>query len=287
MTCLLLGQTKDAMNTDAATGAEANMATSRQERSSPTAPLLEVNNVAKTFRDSRRPLTVLQPVTFSLAAGEFVCLLGPSGSGKSTLLRIIGGLVPPDSGSLRFDGQPLTEPHAEIGFVFQKTNLMPWRTVLENVLLPLEIQQKQVTEADRAKAHELLTLMGLEGFEHAYPRQLSGGMNQRVVLARTLIHRPRLLLMDEPFGQIDALTRERLNLELLRLQTLHSKTILMVTHSISEAVFLADRVLIMSERPGRIVAEVTIDLPRPRALSLLGSPEFGQLTAQVRSLIAE
>jgi NitT/TauT family transport system ATP-binding protein len=250
-------------------------------------PLLVVDNAAKTFRDSRRPLPVLQPVSFELAAGEFVCLLGPSGSGKSTLLRIIGGLVTPDTGRLWFDGQPLTGPRAEIGFVFQKTNLMPWRTVLQNVLLPLEIQQKSVTDADRAKAHELLLLMGLEGFEHAYPRQLSGGMNQRVVLARTLIHKPRLLLMDEPFGQLDALTRERLNLELLRLQALHSKTILMVTHSINEAVFLADRVLIMSERPGRIVAQVPIDLPRPRELSILGSPEFGRLAAQVRTLISE
>ena len=256
-------------------------------RGGAVAPLLLVDNVAKTFYDSRRPLPVLQPVSFALAAGEFVCLLGPSGSGKSTLLRMIGGLVTPDSGDLWFDTQRLTGPHAEIGFVFQKTNLMPWRTVLQNVLLPLEIQQKQVTAHDQAKAHELLALMGLDGFEHAYPRQLSGGMNQRVVLARTLIHRPRLLLMDEPFGQLDALTRERLNLELLRLQALHSKTILMVTHSINEAVFLADRVLIMSERPGRIVAEVRIDLPRPRELALLGSPEFGRLAAQVRSLIGD
>ena len=250
-------------------------------------PLLVVDGVAKTFRDGRQPLPVLQPVSFDLAAGEFACLLGPSGSGKSTLLRIIGGLVTPDSGQLWFDGQPLTGPHEQIGFVFQKTNLMPWRTVLQNVLLPLEIQQGRVTEADRQMAHDLLALMGLEGFDHAYPRQLSGGMNQRVVLARTLIHRPRLLLMDEPFGQLDALTRERLNLELLRLQTLHSKTILMVTHSINEAVFLADRVLLMSERPGRITAQVLIDLPRPRDLSLLGAPEFGRLAAQVRGLIGE
>lgn len=250
-------------------------------------PLLIVDQAAKTFRDSRRPLPVLQPVSLQLATGEFVCLLGPSGSGKSTLLRIIGGLVKPDSGSLWFDGKPLTGPHPDIGFVFQKTNLMPWRTVIENVLLPLEIQQGRVTETDRAKAHDLLALMGLQGFEHAYPRRLSGGMNQRVVLARTLIHRPRLLLMDEPFGQLDALTRERLNLELLRLQALHSKTVLMVTHSINEAVFLADRVLLMSDRPGRIVAQVAIELPRPREVSLLGSAEFGRLAAQVRTLIAE
>jgi NitT/TauT family transport system ATP-binding protein len=153
--------------------------------------------------------------------------------------------------------------------------------------LPIEIQQRKITDRDRAHAVELLDLMGLSGFEHAYPRQLSGGMNQRVVLARTLIHRPRLLLMDEPFGQLDALTRERLNLELLRLQAVHNKTVLMVTHSINEAVFLADRVLVMSDRPGRIVAHVTIDLPRPRDLSILATPQFGALAAQVRQHIAE
>jgi NitT/TauT family transport system ATP-binding protein len=250
-------------------------------------PLLIVENVAKTFREGARPLPVLQPVSFRVADGEFACLLGPSGSGKSTLLRIIGGLLTADSGKLWFDGEPLTGPRPDIGFVFQKTNLMPWRTVLENVLLPLEIQQKRVTEADRAQALELLELMGLRGFDHAYPRQLSGGMNQRVVLARTLIHKPRLLLMDEPFGQLDALTRERLNLELLRLQAVQNKTVLMVTHSINEAVFLADRVLVMSDRPGRIVAQVPIDLPRPRDLSLLATPQFATLAAKVRQHIAE
>jgi NitT/TauT family transport system ATP-binding protein len=250
-------------------------------------PLLIVENVSKVFTDGPRPLAVLQPASFSLGAGEFVCLLGPSGSGKSTLLRIIGGLLAADSGKLWFDGEFLSGPRTDIGFVFQKTNLMPWRTVLENVLLPIEIQQRKITDRDRAHAVELLDLMGLSGFEHAYPRQLSGGMNQRVVLARTLIHRPRLLLMDEPFGQLDALTRERLNLELLRLQAVHNKTVLMVTHSINEAVFLADRVLVMSDRPGRIVAHVTIDLPRPRDLSILATPQFGALAAQVRQHIAE
>jgi NitT/TauT family transport system ATP-binding protein len=250
-------------------------------------PLLIVENVAKTFKDGARPLPVLQPVSFSVADGEFVCLLGPSGSGKSTLLRIIGGLLAADSGKLWFDGEPLTGPRPDIGFVFQKTNLMPWRTVLENVLLPLEIQQKKVTEADRAQALDLLELMGLRGFDHAYPRQLSGGMNQRVVLARTLIHKPRLLLMDEPFGQLDALTRERLNVELLRLQAVQNKTVLMVTHSINEAVYLADRVLVMSDRPGRIVAQVAIDLPRPRDLSILTTPQFAALAAKVRQHIAE
>ena len=250
-------------------------------------PLLLIDGVSKAFRDADRSLQALQPVSFSLAAGEFVCLLGPSGSGKSTLLRIIGGLAQPDTGRMWFDGQPHHSPRTEIGFVFQKTNLMPWRTVLQNVLLPLEIQQGRITREDEAEAKELLDLMGLAGFESAYPSQLSGGMNQRVVLARTLIHRPRLLLMDEPFGQLDAMTRERLNLELLRLHSLHTQTILMVTHSITEAILLADRVLVLSQRPGRIVGEVAIDLPRPRELALATTPRFGELVRQVRQLVGD
>ncbi len=249
--------------------------------------LLVVDGINKAFVEGPRPIQALQPVSFSLADGEFVCLLGPSGSGKSTLLRIIGALIPPDSGSVWFDGHLHTTPRTDVGFVFQKTNLMPWRTVLQNVLLPLEIQQKKVTDGDQEQAIALLELMGLTGFEQAYPRQLSGGMNQRVVLARTLIHQPRLLLLDEPFGQLDALTRERLNLELLRIHDLQAKTVLMVTHSIGEAVFLADRVIVLSERPGRIVAEIEVDLPRPRDLSVMGTPRFGELTTQVRQQIGD
>lgn len=250
-------------------------------------PILVVDGVSKAFRDGERPLQALQPVSFSLNACEFVCLLGPSGSGKSTLLRIVGGLATPDTGRMRFDGAEHSSPRTDIGFVFQKTNLMPWRTVLQNVLLPVEIQRGRVTRDDEARAHELLELMGLHGFDSAYPHQLSGGMNQRVVLARTLIHSPRLLLMDEPFGQLDALTRERLNFELLRLHALHSQTILMVTHSITEAILLADRVLVLSQRPGRIVGEVRIDLPRPRHLEMLTTQHFGELAGAVRQYIGE
>ncbi|MBW7885293.1 MAG: ABC transporter ATP-binding protein [Caldilineaceae bacterium] len=249
--------------------------------------LLVVDSINKTFGEGPRPLQALQPVSFSLERGEFLCLVGPSGSGKSTLLRIIGGLVAPDGGKMWFAGEPHDRPRAEIGFVFQKTNLMPWRTVLQNVLLPLEIQQRNVTKQDRERARALLDLMGLKGFEHAYPRQLSGGMNQRVVLARTLIHNPQLLLMDEPFGALDALTRERLNMELLRLHAAQEMTILMVTHSITEAVLLADRVLVLSERPGRIVAQVAIDLPRPRDLAMTSTEAFGRLAMQVRTFIGE
>ncbi|HAJ34942.1 MAG TPA: ABC transporter ATP-binding protein [Chloroflexi bacterium] len=250
-------------------------------------PIFVVDGVAKGFTDGHRPIQALRPISFQLHAGEIVCLVGPSGSGKSTLLRIMGGLIPPDVGAMWFEGQPHRAPNTAIGFVFQKTNLMPWRTILQNVLLPIEIQQGKVSPAQRERAETMLATMGLKDFEHAYPRQLSGGMNQRVVLARTLLQQPRLLLMDEPFGQLDALTRERLNLELLRLQAAEGITILMVTHSISEAVLLSDRVFVLSERPGRLIAQVEVPLPRPRTLALMSTPTFGAIAMQVRSLIGE
>lgn len=244
-------------------------------------------NISKQFVDGPRPLQALLPVSFELESDEIVCLVGPSGSGKSTLLRMMGGLLEPDSGAMWFEGQPHRAPNTAIGFVFQKTNLMPWRTVLQNILLPIEIQRRKVTEADRTHAEALLAVMGLKEFEHAYPRQLSGGMSQRVVLARALIQKPRLLLMDEPFGQLDALTRERLNLELLRLQAAEKLTIFMVTHSIPEAVLLADRIFVFSERPGRLIAQVAVPLPRPRTLAMTSTPAFGEIALQVRSLIGE
>jgi len=250
-----------------------------------TKPVLVIDQVSKHFQANSRLATVLETISFSLLAGEFVCLLGPSGSGKSTLLRIIGGLLTADRGEVRFQDAPLDKPQAEIGFVFQSTNLMPWRTVLDNVLLPHEVQQGQITPAARQTAHELLRLVGLQGFEQAYPRTLSGGMRQRVVLARTLLQQPQLLLLDEPFGALDALTRERLNLELLRIHEQQHLTTLMVTHSIQEAVFLADRVLVISERPGRLVADIPIPLPHPRQLVMMGSERFGQLTLAVRQWI--
>ncbi len=249
------------------------------------APILLVEQVSKTYEDQAAHIRALQSVSLTVQPGEFVCLVGPSGSGKSTLLRIIAGLVHPDAGRVIFQGQPLSEPQTEIGFVFQSTNLMPWRTVLQNVLLPLEIQKNTVSPADRARASAMLDLVGLSDFHHAYPRQLSGGMNQRVVLARTLIHQPRLLLLDEPFGALDALTRERLNLEILRIQQGQEVTAVMVTHSVSEAVFLADRVIVLSERPGRVVADLPIPLARPRTLAQTGEEIFGRLTLRVRDYI--
>lgn len=252
-----------------------------------SAALLLVDRVSKDFPSGETSLRALQTVSFLLAAGEFVCLVGPSGSGKSTLLRIVGGLLAPDTGTVWFQNAELHEPHADIGFVFQTTNLMPWRTVLDNLLLPVEVRQGATTAADRRSAQELLALVGLAGFEQAWPKQLSGGMRQRVVLARTLLQQPQLLLMDEPFGALDALTRERLNLELLQLHQRQGMTVFMVTHSIPEAVLLADRVLVMSERPGRILAEVVIDLPRPRHLAQMGGEPFGRLSMQVRRWIGE
>lgn len=250
-------------------------------------PLLTVDQVSKAFEAHGQFVQALQTVSFQVWSGEFVCLLGPSGSGKSTLLRVIGGLLAADHGQIYWKGEPLTGPQAEIGFVFQSTNLMPWRTVLDNVLLPYEVQQGKPDSAVRKAAHDLLTLVGLQGFEQAYPQTLSGGMRQRVVLARTLLQRPQLLLMDEPFGALDALTRERLNQEMARIQEEQQVTVLMVTHSIQEAVFLADRVLVLSERPGHILADVLIPLPRPRRLAMIGSEAFGQLTQAVRQWIGE
>jgi NitT/TauT family transport system ATP-binding protein len=247
-------------------------------------PLLVVENVSKAF-DGTTVVRALQNLSFRVERGEIVCLVGPSGSGKSTLLRIIAGLTQADSGGVFLDGVRVQEPLPSVGMVFQRTNLMPWRTVLENVLLPVEVAQGRAQGEDRERARAILQVVGLQGFEESYPKQLSGGMAQRAVLARTLLQGPELLLLDEPFGSLDALTRERMNVELLRLQERSRQTILMVTHSISEAVFLADRVLILSARPGRRVGEIAVALPRPREISVMGSAEFAQLTQRVRNKI--
>lgn len=252
-------------------------------------PLLRVVNVSHAYAGVADTAPALAPVSFDVHDGEFVCIVGTSGSGKSTLLRIIGGLLRPTAGEVWLDGVRSTEPHPEIGFVFQKTNLMPWRTALENVLLPLELLGP-IGPEQRSRAAALLALVGLADAADAYPSQLSGGMAQRLVLARALIRSPRLLLLDEPFGALDALTRERLNLELLRIQTSQKQTVLMVTHSINEAVFLADRVFVMGEQPGRILARVPVHLPRPRSLALMGSEQFGALATEIRrhiGLVAE
>jgi NitT/TauT family transport system ATP-binding protein len=229
-------------------------------------------------------LHALDQVSFDVAPKEFVCIVGPSGSGKTTMLRLLAGLLRPTRGEVRFEGQPVREPRRGMGFVFQQANLMPWRTVLENIALPLELEH-QPPEAARRRADELLTLVGLEGFASTYPRDLSGGMAQRVAIARALVHDPDLLLLDEPFGSLDALTRERMAAELMRIWEARHVTVVLVTHSILEAVLLADRVLVLSSRPGRIVLDLPIRLPRPRTEELSYTAEFGKLVHRVRDAI--
>jgi NitT/TauT family transport system ATP-binding protein len=244
-------------------------------------PILVADQLNVVFPDG---LHALEHVSFQVQRQEFVCLVGPSGCGKTTLLRLLGGLLPPTTGQVLFEGRPLTHPRRRIGVVFQKANLMPWRTVLANVTLPLELQGVEAAEAHR-RARDLIELVGLKGFEHALPRGLSGGMEQRVAIARVLIHNPDVLLLDEPFGALDALTREQMGAELLRIWEAHKTTVVMVTHSIPEALLLADRVLVFSPRPGQIRDSLDVPLPRPRRMDMEYGPEFGALAAQVRQAI--
>jgi NitT/TauT family transport system ATP-binding protein len=247
-------------------------------------PLLDVEGVSVSYPTPEGELAALREVTFRLGAGEFVCIVGPSGCGKSTLLRTLSGLLTPQAGEIWLDGTPVTSPRRQVGIVFQRANLMPWRSVLENVLLPLELENLPSTEANwRAKV--LIELVGLGEFANTYPADLSGGMSQRVAIARALAHDPEILLLDEPFGSLDALTRERMGQELLRIWRSQGKTVLMVTHSVPEAVFLADRVLVLSPRPGTISATVPIDLPRPRQLEVMETSSFGELAGRVRGAI--
>jgi NitT/TauT family transport system ATP-binding protein len=229
-------------------------------------------------------LPVLDRISFSVAAREFVTIVGPSGCGKSTLLRLLAGLIPATSGQVLFDGQPLTHPRRRIGFVFQKANLMPWRTVRDNVRLPLELQGASVAAVTR-RAEEMIELVGLAGFADAYPRRLSGGMEQRVAIARALSHNPDVLLLDEPFGALDALTRERMGAELLRIWEARKTTVIMVTHSIPEALLLADRVLVLSPRPGHLRLALDVPLARPRTMDMEYQPDFGALARAIREAI--
>jgi NitT/TauT family transport system ATP-binding protein len=247
-------------------------------------PDLVVNNLSLTFPDRDQGLHVLKDISFLVDPEDFVCILGPSGSGKSTLLRVLAGLLTPTTGEVIYQGRGLAGPRREIGFVFQKANLMPWRTVRENITLPLELQHISKSVADQ-QAQELVNLVGLEGFEDSLPRDLSGGMEQRVAIARALVYDPRILLLDEPFGALDALTRERMGSELLRIWQARRKTVLMVTHAIPEAVFLADRVLVLSPRPGKTRLDMPVDLPRPREEGMRYSVEFGEIAKRLRYAI--
>lgn len=242
---------------------------------------IEVRQVSHSYTND---LPALHPINLTIPAGSFVTLVGPSGAGKSTLLRIVGGLLRPTIGQVLLGGQPSYLADHLVGMVFQRDNLLPWRTVYDNVRLPLELRGVPASSQQSA-VMELLDLVGLHGFEQNYPAQLSGGMAQRVALARALIHQPALLLLDEPFGSLDALTRERMGQELLRIWTARPVTVLMVTHSISEAVLLADQVVVISQRPGRIVRQLPVELPRPRTLEMESLPAFHTLVSEIRAAI--
>ncbi len=248
------------------------------------APILSARELSVWFPNGNGGLQALDRVSFDVAAQEFLAVVGPSGSGKTTLLRLLAGLLRPTHGEVQLEGETVRQPRRRTGFVFQQANLMPWRTVMANVELPLELEGAS-TNSMRARAEEMLTLVGLQGFADALPRNLSGGMAQRVALARALAHDPDLLLLDEPFGSLDALTRERMATELMRIWEARQVTVVLVTHSIPEAVMLADRVLVLSARPGRVVLDLPIHLPRPRELSVAHTADFGDLARQVREAI--
>lgn len=246
------------------------------------APFLQIRDLHITFAAENGGLQVLQGLDFELNTNDFVCVLGPSGSGKSTLLRVIAGLIKPSRGVVEFSSQAAAD--VKVGYVFQQANLMPWRTVLENITLPLELQQASASTACQA-AMELVELVGLSGFENNWVAELSGGMAQRVAIARALIQKPDLLLLDEPFGALDALTREQMGSELLRVWQARRTTVLMVTHSISEALLLSDRVLVLSARPAQLLADLTVPFPRPRMESLRYTAEFGEISRRLKAQI--
>jgi NitT/TauT family transport system ATP-binding protein len=223
-----------------------------------------------------KPLVAIENVTFDLTAGSLVTLLGPSGCGKTTFLKIVGGLIAATSGTVQINGQDVVEPHDDFGVVFQQANLMPWRTILDNVLFPMEILRRR-NSAAVVRAQELLASVGLEGFEKSYPSQLSGGMQQRVALCRALIHKPKLLLMDEPFGALDELTRMEMQDLLLDIRAKTNATVMFVTHSISEAVYISDIVAVFSKRPATIADSIPVSLPYPRSAEIRYSSEFTEL----------
>ena len=248
---------------------------------------LSLQDLAVTFSSPKgESLPALGPIAFDVAADEFVCLVGPSGCGKSSLIRVLAGLQLPTSGSALCDGEPITRPMPGFAIMFQDANLMPWRTALDNIALPLEVAGASAAERYKI-VRALLPLLHLENFDLAYPAELSGGMAQRVALGRVMVQQPQVWLLDEPFGALDALTREKLSLELLQLRTRSTQTIIMVTHDISEAVLLADRVIVLSRRPGKLVADLPIDLPRPRSADMIYQEDFLRLAKGIRASIDE
>jgi NitT/TauT family transport system ATP-binding protein len=251
-----------------------------------TANSITIRAVGKTYQSDRGDVTALRDVTLSIDAGQFVSVVGPSGCGKSTLMRCIAGLETATSGEINVFGTIVRGPLVDAGIVFQRDVLLDWRRVIDNVLLPAELRHSGQKEW-KPRALELLEKMGLAEFSQRYPWELSGGMRQRVAICRALLDNPKLLLMDEPFGALDAMTREELNTELQRIWMETRKTVVFITHSISEAVFLGDRVLVMAPRPGRVVDILDVDIPRPRSLACRESPAFGRYAARIREHLEE
>jgi NitT/TauT family transport system ATP-binding protein len=245
-----------------------------------------IDGVSKVYQTRGEPITALTDCSLELRPGEFVSVVGPSGCGKSTLLLMVAGLIRITSGTITIGDTRVTKPYTDLGIVFQEPVLLDWRKVLGNVLIQAEIRKGMDKKRLRGRAQELLDLVGLTGFEDRYPFELSGGMRQRVSICRALLHDPPLLLMDEPFGALDALTRDQLNLDLQSIWLGSEKTVMFVTHSISEAVFLSDRVAVFSPRPGRVVEMLDIDLPRPRHLSIRETPEFGRYAGEIRRVFS-
>jgi NitT/TauT family transport system ATP-binding protein len=270
---------------DAADAIPVTAAADRSSRSS----LIEVSGIVKVYSTvAGEAVLALEDVHLSIRDGEFVCLVGPSGCGKTTLLRLLAGLDRADAGISTLAGKALEGPSPEVGVVFQQSNLLPWFTVWQNVTIPLRVGRAKRTPERETAIRRLLDIAGLTGFENKYPYELSGGMQQRVAIVRALARDPKLLLMDEPFGALDALTRERMNAELQRIWMASGKTVVLITHSIDEAIFLGDRVVVMSPRPGRIVRDLKVDIPRPRVASeTFGSPRHVELAREIRALLGE
>ncbi|MBV9348420.1 MAG: ABC transporter ATP-binding protein [Pseudolabrys sp.] len=248
----------------------------------PASPVIEIKQASKTYRTADGEVVALKPLDFTINDGEFIVVVGPSGCGKTTLLKMIAGLLPVSGGEITVENRVVTRPHRNVGIVFQSALLLPWRDVLANVMMPVEVKGLD-KDTYRQRALDLLKMVGLGGFERKYPWQLSGGMQQRVSICRALVHDPKILLMDEPFGALDAMTREKMNVELQRIQRETGKTILLITHSIPEAVFLADRVMVMTARPGKVDAVYDVPLRRPRTLDMLSDPAFVALTQKIRA----
>jgi NitT/TauT family transport system ATP-binding protein len=259
-------------------------ATSRDTDAARAPALIAARGLSKTYTTASGAVNALKNLDFEIYDGEFVSVVGQSGCGKSTLLKVLAGLLPYTAGSVELGGRPLRGPTPEAAVVFQSPVLLPWRTVIDNVLLPIEFRKLPMASY-RKSAADLLAMVGLTEFAERYPFELSGGMQQRTAIVRALVQDPRLLLMDEPFGALDAMTREQMNLELMRIWSQSRKTVIFITHSIAEAIFLSDRVIAMTARPGTIADVITIDLPRPRELSVINTDRFGRYATKLRSLL--